>query len=94
MLGADDLRAVAPWLSPNGLLGGCWTPEDGRANPTDGVYGLAAAARRNGVSINAHSPVQSIQRGLHGWVVQAGEPIEARRVVVAAGLGTPALIRP
>lgn len=94
MLGADDLRAVAPWLSPNGLLGGCWTPEDGRTNPTDGVYGLAAAARRTGVSINVHSPVKSIQRGLHGWLVQAGEPIMARRVVVAAGLGTPALIRP
>lgn len=93
MLGALELRAVAPWLSPNGLLGGCWTPEDGRINPTDGVYGLAAAARRNGVSIKSHSPVESIQRGLDGWVVQADEPIVARRVVVAAGLGTPALLR-
>ena len=93
MLGADDLRAVAPWLSPNGLLGGCWTPEDGRANPTDGVYGLAAAARRNGVTIKTHSQVESIERGLDGWVVQAGEPVVARRVVVAAGLGTPFLMR-
>lgn len=94
MLGTDELREVAPWLSPNGLLGGCWTPEDGRVNPTDGVYGLAAAARRNGVTIKAHSPIESIQRGLDGWVVQGGEPVVARRVVVAAGLGTPALMRP
>lgn len=94
MVPAADLPAMFPWLSVEGLVGGCWTPEDGRVNPTDGVYGLAKAARKNGVTIRQKWPVISIEKAAGGWAVTGPERITARRVVVAAGLGTPALMRP
>lgn len=94
MVLAADLSGMFPWLSGEGLIGGCWTPEDGRVNPTDGVYGLAKAARKNGVTIRQHWPVTSIAKGAGDWTITGPERITARRVVVAAGLGTPELMRP
>ena len=93
MVEARDLNEIVPWLSGVGLIGGCYTPEDGRTNPTDGVHGLAAAARRNGVRIHQGTPVSSIRRG-SSWILEAAEPIEAQRVIVACGLGSPALMKP
>ena len=40
LLDAEHLAEAAPWLSPEGLLGGCWTPRDGRVTPPDGVAAL------------------------------------------------------
>jgi sarcosine oxidase subunit beta len=94
MVSPADIESLFPYLSAEGLVGGCWTPEDGRVNPTDGVYGLASAARTKGVTIRQHWPVSSIERGPGGWTVVGRERIVARRVIVAAGLGTPALLRP
>lgn len=94
MVSAADLRELVPWLSTDGLIGGCWTPEDGRVNPTDGVYGVTAAARRLGVRILQHNHVAAIEKGVGGWLLSGPTPIFAERVVVAGGLGSPALIRP
>lgn len=94
MVEAKDLRDIVPWLSTEGLIGGCWTPDDGRVNPTDGVYGLAAAARRNGVQIRQKSPVKAIVRDGGDWFLDADEPVRAKRVVVAAGLSSPAMLKP
>lgn len=94
MVAAKDLQEIVPWLSPEGLVGGCWTPEDGRVNPTDGVYGLAAAARRNGVKFIQHSPVKKIEKNGSGWTLHTPVPVTAKRVVVAGGLGSPDLLRP
>lgn len=91
---AAELESMFPWLSADGLVGACWTPEDGRVNPTDGVYGLATACRRGGVTIRQHWPVAAIDKRAEGWRVTGPEQITAQRVVVAAGLGTPALMRP
>ncbi|WP_374455959.1 NAD(P)/FAD-dependent oxidoreductase [Nocardioides sp.] len=91
---ADELPSLFPWLNPTGLIGGSWTPEDGRANPTDGLYGLMRAARQLGVTVKSHTPVTGIERCGDDWVLQATEPITASRVVVAAGLGSPELLRP
>jgi sarcosine oxidase subunit beta len=94
MVSAAEIEEMFPWLSGEGLVGACWTPEDGRVNPTDGVYGLAAASRARGVSIRQHWPVAAIEKSATGWTVVGPETITAERVVVAAGLGTPALMRP
>ncbi|MFI5429434.1 NAD(P)/FAD-dependent oxidoreductase [Aeromicrobium sp. UC242_57] len=67
MLTADDIADTVPWIGTDGLVGGCWTPNDGRVNPTDGVYGLARAARRLGVKFQLHSPVRSISQVGNGW---------------------------
>ncbi len=87
----SDLQDIVPWLSPDGLIGGCWTPEDGRVNPTDGVYGLAAAARKLGVKFRQHTYISKIEKAKGGWTLQTAEPIKARRVIVAGGLGSPDL---
>lgn len=94
MVLARDLGDIVPWLSPEGLIGGCWTPEDGRVNPTDGVYGLAAAARKLGVRFLQHTRVAKIEKAKGGWTLHTPEPITARRVIVASGLGSPDLMRP
>lgn len=94
LLPADRLTDVAPWVSPQGLLGGCWTPLDGRMNPTDGLQGMARAARSLGVSIVEHTPVTGIARSGSSWQVVAGGTWQAQRVVVAAGLAAPALTAP
>ncbi len=94
-LAAAELRDVAPWLDVDGLLGGTWTPHDGRVNASDGVAGLAAACRRRGVRIFAHDPVSEIARAGSGWRLTAKRrAYAAEQVVVAAGLGTPRLLAP
>lgn len=92
MLTVAELKDVVPWLGTEGLIGGCWTPEDGRVNPTDGVYGVAAAARRFGVKIREHFEVADISRVDGGWLVAGPEPVLAERLVVASGLGSPKLL--
>lgn len=94
MVKAGDLQDIVPWLSSAGLFGGCWTPEDGRINPTDGVYGLAAAARKLGVKFQQNTFVSMIEKAKGGWTLRTAEPITARRVIVACGLGSPLLMRP
>jgi len=94
MVAAGDLQDIVPWLSSEGLVGGCWTPDDGRVNPTDGVYGLAAAARKLGVRFLQHTRVAKIEKAKGGWTLHTPEPITARRVIVASGLGSPDLMRP
>ncbi|MFT4008609.1 MAG: FAD-binding oxidoreductase [Nocardioidaceae bacterium] len=94
MVAAADLHHIVPWLSSEGLIGGSWTPDDGRVNPTDGVYGVAAAARRLGVKFKQHTRVAKIERSRGGWTLHTPDPIQARRVIVAAGLGSPDLMRP
>lgn len=94
MVSANVLADIVPWLSCEGLIGGCWTPEDGRVNPTDGVYGLAAAARRLGVKFLQRTRVAKIERATGGWRLHTPTPITARRVIVVAGLGSPQLLNP
>lgn len=94
MLAADQLVDVAPWINPDGLLGGSYTPLDGRFNPTDGLYGLAKAAKKLGVEIHERSRVQNIQRHEGGWSVSANAVISANRVVIASGLAAPAMAKP
>lgn len=92
MLSVEELAEVVPWLGTEGLIGGCWTPEDGRVNPTDGVYGVAAAARRLGVRIRERFEVADLTRVDGGWLVDGPSPVVAERVVVASGLGSPRLL--
>lgn len=94
LLSADQLPDVAPWLSPVGLIGGSWTPLDGRLNATDGLYGFAKAAKALGVSIKEHTRVTDIKKNESGWTVTTSEPLQAQRVVIATGLQTPEMVKP
>lgn len=96
VLKSSELRDIAPWLNSDLYQGGTWTPGDGRMNPTDALYALAAAARRRGVRFRENTKVTGLERGADGdWHVTTPEQrLAANRVVVAAGLGTPGLLRP
>lgn len=94
LLTADQLPDVAPWLSPAGLIGGSWTPLDGRLNATDGLYGFAKAARNLGVVIKEHTRVNDISKSDSGWTVTTTEPLHADRVVIATGLSAPEMVKP
>ena len=94
LLDASQISDVAPWLSADGLIGASYTPLDGRFNPTDGLYGIAKAAKARGVTMHEHSVVTDIKRSGHQWAVQAGDTYLADRVVIASGLAAPDMARP
>jgi sarcosine oxidase subunit beta len=94
IVAGPDIPSLIPWISSEDLIAGSWTPDDGRVNPTDGLSGIAAAARRLGVTFRTGVAVDSLNRVAGGWRLDAAEPTVARRVAVAAGLGTPGLVRP
>lgn len=95
MLGPDGIEELAPWIRGDGLAGGCWTPEDGRVTATDGVTALAKGARALGVRLRQYWPVAEVTRAPGGFAVSGPKgTIRAKRVVVAAGLWAPALLRP
>jgi sarcosine oxidase, subunit beta len=94
LLEADGLVQAAPWLSPEGLIGGCWTPSDGRVNPPDGVAALARAATAAGVTIREHWRVGSLRRANGRWLVTGRGEVEASRVVACTGYWSSELLRP
>lgn len=94
VLDAEHLVEAAPWLSPEGLLGGCWTPGDGRVTPPDGVAALLRAARASGAQVREHWPVRGLRRQGTGWLVSGPSEVEAERVVACTGFWSSELLRP
>lgn len=94
LLDPERLAEAAPWLGPDGLLGGCWTPGDGRVTPPEGVAALTRAARAAGATVREHWPVRSIRRSDGRWVVSGREEVEAERVVACTGFWSSELMRP
>jgi sarcosine oxidase subunit beta len=94
MLDPEQIEETIPWVSGEGLLGGCWTPKDGHVTPPDGVAALSKAARRLGVRFEEGFEVQAIEKQDGGWLVRGPRDLLAERVVIATGYWTPALVRP
>ena len=94
VLDPEDLAEAAPWLSPEGLLGGCWTPGDGRVSPPDGVAALTRAARAAGAQVREHWPVSSLLRQSGGWLVTGPTEVEAERIAVCTGFWSSAFLKP
>ena len=94
VLEAGELPKVVPWLNSDGLLGGSWTPHDGRVTPPDGVAALVAAARRRGAQVREQWRVRSLSRKPGGWVVEGPSAVEAERVVACTGFWSSELLRP
>jgi sarcosine oxidase, subunit beta len=96
LLRPDGVQEVAPWLAVDDLAGGSYTPEDGRVTGTDGVAALAKGARALGVDIRQYWPVNALERRAgSGYTVRGPKgDVAARRVVVAAGIWSRALVEP
>jgi sarcosine oxidase subunit beta len=94
VLDAEQVPEAAPWLRPDGLVGGCWTPHDGRVTPPDGVAALIRHARRCGAQVREHWPVRRLSRDGSGWVVEGPETVAADRVVACTGFWSSDFLRP
>ncbi|WP_186156402.1 NAD(P)/FAD-dependent oxidoreductase [Burkholderia gladioli] len=85
VLGRDEVRAVAPYLS-DAVIGGVLCPDEGKANPLAVTLAYARAAAALGVRIERHAAVTGIVREHDGFAVQTSRgTMRARRVVDAAG---------
>jgi len=94
VLDPEQLSEAAPWLSPEGLLGGCWTPGDGRVTPPDGVRALIQAARARGAQVRENWPVHALEHRDGRWLVSGPTEVEAERVVACTGFWSSELMRP
>jgi len=94
MLDSRQIEETIPWLSGEGLVGGCWTPKDGHVTPPDGVAALSRAARRLGVRFEEQWEARGFEQQEGGWLVRGPGDVLAERVVIAAGYWTTALVRP
>ena len=85
ILGFDDLRRIAPYLS-EAAIGGGFCPGEGKANPLRATPAIVAAAARAGATLAGHTEVTGLVREKTGFrvITKRGE-IRAGRVVNAAG---------
>lgn len=85
LLDREGVRAVAPYLV-DGLAGGAFCPDEGKANPLAVTPAFARAAERAGATILRDRPVQALERAGGAFrIATGGGDILARRVVNAAG---------
>lgn len=61
LIGLDDIRALAPEVSLEGLRGGCFGPTDGYLDPRAVTEGLAKAARDRGARIVEGADVLAVE---------------------------------
>jgi sarcosine oxidase subunit beta len=89
------VRAVAPALSSR-VLAASYCATDGHADPLKATNAFAASAQRHGATIREGVGALAIEVAhdrVTGVVTTAGS-ISAERVIVAAGVDTPAMLAP
>jgi D-hydroxyproline dehydrogenase subunit alpha len=85
VLGANELRALAPALSEH-VVGADFVPAEGYGDPLRGTMAVLALAQRHGARLLRGAEVQAIARAGNAWHVQTTKGlIVAGRVVNAAG---------
>jgi sarcosine oxidase subunit beta len=94
VLNPTQIRELVPWIGTSGILGGTYTPNDGRVTPTEGVAVLVRAARSSGVRFREHWEVRSLERAGSAWRIIGPEVVDAERVVMCTGYWTTELMRP
>ncbi len=85
LIGANELRTLAPHLAPN-LAGAVFCPAEGRIDPLRGTMALSRLAQQSGARLLKGAEITSIARETTGWTVTTtrGE-IRARRIINCAG---------
>jgi glycine/D-amino acid oxidase-like deaminating enzyme len=85
VIGANELRALAPGLSDD-VLGADFVPAEGYGDPLRGTIAVMQLAERAGARLLRGTEVQAIAREGAAWHVQTTKgPIVAGRLVNAAG---------
>lgn len=89
---ADRLRGLSPLLRTDDVLGACWVPSDGQAEPVALARGLIEWATEAGARVFTGSPASQIETTSTGFrVTVPGGVIDADRIVLAAGVHTAVL---
>jgi sarcosine oxidase subunit beta len=60
ILSVEEACALAPIVSPDGLIAAAYAPRDGHCTPEAVVQGYAAAARAHGARLVRHCPVTGV----------------------------------
>lgn len=85
LLGANELRSLAPYVSER-MIGGAFCPDEGKASPLKATPAFAAAARRLGARVSTFTAVRGISPSAPGYLVHTSRgDFRARRVVNCAG---------
>jgi D-amino-acid dehydrogenase len=93
-LEGSEAARIEPALDAATVVRALHARDDRYVRPEELVDGLAQALRDMGVDIREGWFITSLQRRNGGWVLQANQSdIRAEKVVVAAGLGSPRLLR-
>jgi sarcosine oxidase subunit beta len=89
------VRAIAPALSPR-VLAASYCATDGHADPVKATHAFADSARRHGATLREGADARSIEsaKGRVIGVTTSDGFVPAERVVVAAGVDSPALLAP
>jgi 4-methylaminobutanoate oxidase (formaldehyde-forming) len=92
ILPASRLETLSPLLRREDVLGACWVPTDGQADPVHLARGLVALAEESGARVHTNAVVTEIDALSGGFRVStASGTLVADRVVLAAGVHTTAL---
>jgi glycine/D-amino acid oxidase-like deaminating enzyme len=93
MLGADELRRVAPYLSPH-AIGAEFCADEGKVNTLLANRALERAARKAGVRVHRPLEVGGLERKGQRFAARTAQgEFTAARLVIAAGGGSGALAR-
>ncbi|MFT3688502.1 GcvT family protein [Paenirhodobacter sp.] len=86
ILSPEELRAIYPFVSTDGLSGALYDPHDGDIDPAQLTQALAKGARQMGARIERFCPATGARREGDAWVISTprGE-IRCEYVVNAAG---------
>lgn len=85
LLGANELRSLAPYLGPH-FIGAGFAPGEGQIDPLRGTATLRRLAIQAGARLREGVEVRAIARAGPGFVVETGAgPIRAGRLVNCAG---------
>jgi glycine/D-amino acid oxidase-like deaminating enzyme len=85
MLGREDLRRLAPYVSER-MVGGALCPIEGKANPLAATPAFARAAQRHGARFLLRTELSALSRERHGFRAETSAgTITAARVINCAG---------
>lgn len=87
IVGRDEIAAMVPEVTMDGIIGGSWCSRDGLVDPHGLLQGYVSNARRLGASLQTSSPAIAIDTsgGRVRSVTTAAGTIETECVVIAAG---------